>query len=74
MPTPRDYIDHIAGVWAQAGRQQHNHHNGWQNCPICRKHADKAKHDHAQGLAGCKACMTTAVAQCGNPTCPICVA
>lgn len=47
MPTPKQYIDHIAGVWARAGATQHNHHNGWQNCPVCGKHANTThNHDH----------------------------
>lgn len=72
MPTPRDYLDHIAGVWARSGTQQHNHHNGWENCPVCSKHDPAAKHDHNLGLDSCRACMRITAPTCGNPTCPIC--
>ena len=72
MPTPRQYIDHIAGVWAKTSALQHNHHRGWQNCPICGKHDPNAEHDHSKGLDGCRACMRVAPPTCGLAHCPIC--
>lgn len=73
MPTPKQYIDHIAGVWARAGATQHNHHNGWQNCPVCGKHANTT-HNHDHGINNCRACMARATPTCGADRCPICAA
>lgn len=68
----RAWIDHIAGVWANAPHD-HDHKQGWENCRICGKHAnpDAARHNHDNGITHCRACKLTT---CGDPTCTICAA
>lgn len=35
----RDQVDGLRTVLANADTRDHDHHEGWENCPVCKKHA-----------------------------------